>query len=56
MEFCIYKINQTGEYNADVLAKFPGGSREGYTVLECGYKTRDEAMQRIKEIEKTSEK
>jgi len=56
MEYCIYKINQTGEYSADSLSKFPGGTRDGYTVIECGYKTRDEAMKRIEEIKKEKKK
>ncbi len=50
--FCVYKVNQTGELNADVLNKFPGGVRNGYTVLECGYKTHKEALKRMDEIEK----
>jgi len=56
MEYCIYKVNQTGEYSADALSKFPGGAREGYTVIECGYKSRDEAMKRIEEVKKEKKK
>ena len=56
MEYCVYRINQTGELSADALSKFPSGTREGYTVLECGYKTRDEAMDRAEEIKKEEAK
>lgn len=56
MEYCVYRINQTGELSADALSKFPSGTREGYTVLECGYKTRDEAMVRVEEIKKEEAK
>lgn len=52
MEYCVYSVNETGEISVDVLSKFPGGGRDGYTVLECGYKTYEEAMQRVKEIKK----
>lgn len=50
MSLCIYKINSTGEYAADVESKFFEGSRDGYTILECGFKTKEEAEARIKEI------
>jgi len=52
MEYCLYTVNETGEINVDVLSKFPGGGRDGYTVLECGYKTYEEAMRRVEEIKK----
>ena len=49
MSYCIYRINSTGQYEFDVDAKFPAGRRDGYTVLECGLKTRQEAEARIGE-------
>ncbi len=51
MSFCIYKINSTGEYGYDVDAKFPLGRRDGYTILECGLKTKADADARIRERE-----
>ncbi len=50
MSHCIYRVNATGALGIDVDAKFPGGQRDGYTILECGLKTREEAEARIKEI------
>ena len=50
MSYCIYKVNSTGKYGYDVDPKFPQGRRDGYTILECGLKTRDEAEARIQEI------
>ena len=51
MSFCIFKVNSTGKYGFDVSSKFPGGQRDGYTILECGLKTRAEAERRVKNIE-----
>ena len=51
MSHCIYKVNSTGKYGIDVDAKFPGGRRDGYTVIECGLKDNKDAMDRIKELE-----
>jgi len=50
MSICIYKINSTGKYGCDVDSRFPGGRRDGYTVIECGLSKTD-AEARIKELE-----
>jgi len=50
MSLCIYKVNATGKLFYDVESKFPNGSRDGYTVLECGLKTQKDAQERIEEI------
>lgn len=50
MSHCIYKVNHTGQFGVDVDSKFPEGRRDGYTILECGLKTREEAEARIEEI------
>lgn len=51
MSYCIYKVNSTGEYGYDVDAKFPQDRRDGYTILECGLKTKADADARIRERE-----
>jgi len=51
MSFCIYKVNTTGKYFYDVDSKFPSGRRDGYTILECGLRTKADAEARIREIE-----
>jgi len=55
MEFCIYKVNSTGEYGVDAQSKFPSSGRAGYTIIECGYKNREEAEKRIEELKKEQE-
>ncbi|VAX18247.1 hypothetical protein MNBD_NITROSPINAE01-1516 [hydrothermal vent metagenome] len=52
MVYCIYKVNSTGEYSYDVDTKFPNSTRQGYTILECGLKTRKEADARLSEVKK----
>ena len=52
MSYCIYKVNSTGEFSYDVDSKFPNRVRQGYTVLECGLKTRSEAEARLIEVKK----
>ncbi len=51
MSYCIYKVNSTGKLALDVDVKFPSGRRDGYTILECGLKTVEDARARLKEIE-----
>jgi len=51
-DYCIFKINATGELGADVITKFPSQQRPFYTVLECGFKSREDASQRIEELKK----
>jgi len=52
MSYCIYKVNSTGEFSYDVDSKFPNSVRQGYTILECGLKTRNEAEERLTEVKK----
>jgi len=51
-DYCIFKINATGQLDVDVITKFPAQQRPFYTVLECGYKSREEALKRVEELNK----
>lgn len=52
MSYCIYKVITTGKIGVDVDTKFPSGGRQGYTVIECGLKKREDAEARVREIER----
>ena len=51
MSFCIYRVNSTGKHGVDVDSKFLNGRRDGYTVLECGLKSKEELAGRVKELD-----
>lgn len=48
--YCIYKVNTSGVLGCDVSVKFSGERRDGYTVMERGFKTREEAETRMRQM------